>query len=81
MASHSRNSKTWQQWKLHWIADLNKKRDTQKLTNGGGFNKQANSTTKKRMGEQIVASLDNLENAAVQKNDTFKKLVLTKNTK
>ena len=22
------SQKTWQQWKLHWIADLNKKRDT-----------------------------------------------------
>ena len=74
------NQQIWKQWKRHWAAVFNEKQDIHKLTKGGDFNNQSNCATKMRMGEQMVASLDKLTNEAVKKNDTVKKLVMSKNT-
>ena len=58
---------------------FNYQRDIQKLANGGVFYLQSNSATETRMGEQIVDSLNNIANAAVQNNDTIGKLVIANN--
>ena len=42
----------------------------------GPLRSMNNDTSRIRMGEQMVASLYNLANAAVQKNDTVEKLVM-----
>ena len=40
----------------------------------------ANNTQEIEMGDKMVSALDNLANAAVQKNDTFKQLVTANKT-
>ena len=40
----------------------------------------ANSAKEKEMGTKMVDALDNLANAAVQRNDTFEQLVKTNQT-
>ena len=70
------NQKSWNQWKQNWTAVFNEKKDIHKLANSGDFNNKSNSANETSMSEQTVASIDNLENAAVQKNDTVEKLIL-----
>lgn len=70
---------TWPNWKAHWTAAFNEQRDITKLT-GTDFQGHANSATEDELSEQLVASLDNLANAAVQKNDTVEKLVISNKT-
>ena len=67
------NQQTCQQWKLHCTSTFNKQWDIQKLNKVGYFDIQANSATETGMGEQLVDSLYNLANAAVQKKDTVEK--------
>ena len=58
---------------------LPRKRELIKLT-GSAFDGMANSAKEKEMGTKMVDALDNLANAAVQHNDTFKQLVKTNQT-
>lgn len=64
--------KTWPNWKTHWTQAFNENRAIQRLT-GGSF--RANATIEDELSEKMVTSLDNLANAAVQKNDTIEKLI------
>ena len=68
------NLRTWPAWKTHWIAAFQEKRELIRLT-GITFNGMANQANKDEMGTKMVTALDNLANAAVQKNDTFEQLV------
>ena len=70
--------KTWPNWKTHWTRAFQENRDIRRLT-GGTFRHQAHSAIDNDLSEKMVHSLDNLANAAVQKNDTVEKLVLTNN--
>ncbi|KAL7476783.1 hypothetical protein ACHAW6_002619 [Cyclotella cf. meneghiniana] len=66
--------KTWTNWKNHWTQAFNENRAIQHLT-GGIF--RANATIEDELYEKMVTSLDNLSNAAVQKNNTIEKLIET----
>jgi hypothetical protein len=70
--------KTWPNWKTHWTRAFQENRDIRRLT-GGTFRHQANSIINDELSEKMVLSLDNLANAAVQKNDTFEQLVQANN--
>ena len=70
---------TWPNWKTHWTTAFNEQRDITKLT-GTDFQGHANSAREDELSERMVASLDNLANAAVQKNDTVEKLVISNKT-
>ena len=74
------NQHTWQKRKRHWTAVLNDQSEIQKLIDGGDFNNHVKSATETSMREQMVASLDNLANSAVNKNDTVEKIVMSKKT-
>ena len=66
---------TWTLWKIHWTRAFQEKRELQILADvpiDAGF---ANSATEQKMGNNMVTALDNLANAAVQKNDTIETLV------
>ena len=65
-------NKTWPNWKTHWTQAFNENRAIQRLT-GGSF--RANAILEDELSEKMVTSLDNLANAAVQKNDTIEKLI------
>ena len=62
---------------LHCTAAFNDQHDIQNIANSGDFSNQSNIATEKSMGEQMVAYLDNLTNAAVQKNDKVEKLFMS----
>jgi hypothetical protein len=68
------NLRTWPAWKTHWTAAFQEKRELIRLT-GITFNGMANQANEDEMGTKMVTALDNLANAAVQKNDTFEQLV------
>lgn len=68
------NQQTWANWKTDWTQAFNEQRDINRLT-GGNFDNQANAAVEDKLGEQMVMSLDNLANAAVQKNSTVESLV------
>ena len=73
---------TWANWKTHWTDAFQEKRELIKLT-GTAYNGMANQAREAEedvMGEQMVAALDNLANAAVQKNDTVEQLVKSNTT-
>eukprot|EP00804_Cyclotella_cryptica_P020406 CCRYP_012624-RA/>CCRYP_012624-RA protein AED:0.67 eAED:0.42 QI:0/0/0/0.75/0/0/4/0/921 len=70
--------KTWPNWKIHWTRAFQENRDIRRLT-GSTFRHQANSVINDDLSKNMVLSLDNLANAAIQKNNTVKKLVLTNN--
>ena len=72
-------NRTWPNWKTHWTAAFQDKRELVKLT-GIAFNGMANSAQESELGDKMVSALDNLANAAVQKNDTFEQLVLSNKT-
>ena len=66
----------WLHWKTHWTTVFNEQRDISRLT-GGMFLHQANAAVDDaQWSSQMITSLDNLANAAVQKNDTVEHLVL-----
>ncbi|KAL7474109.1 hypothetical protein ACHAW6_000102, partial [Cyclotella cf. meneghiniana] len=72
---------TWLNWKAHWTAAFNKQRDISQLT-GGTVMLHANAAMddvqwSSQMLSQMITSLNNLANAAVQKNNTVEKLVVT----
>lgn len=67
---------TWLNWKSHWTAAFNEQRDISRLT-GGTIMSQANAAVDDtQWSSQMITSLDNLANAAVQKNDTVERLVV-----
>ena len=73
---------TWANWKSHWTDAFQEKRELIQLT-GTAFNgmaHQAREAEDDAMGEQMVTALDNLANAAVQKNDTVEQLVKANST-
>ena len=72
-------NRTWPNWKTHWSAAFQDKRELVKLT-GIAFNGMANNAQEIEMGDKMVSALDNLANAAVQKNDTFEQLVASNKT-
>ncbi len=67
-------ARTWLNWKTHWNVSFQEKRELIKLT-GIAFNGMSNNVQEQEMGDKMVTALDNLANAAVQKNDTFELLV------
>ena len=75
---------TWATWKSHWTDAFQEKRELIKLTGTAfnGMNGMANQAreAEEAMGEQMVTALDNLANAAVQKNDTVEQLVKSNST-
>ena len=71
--------RTWPNWKTHWTNAFQEKRELIKLT-GSAFNGMANSAQEEEIGTKMVDALDNLANAAVQRNDTFEQLVKSNQT-
>ena len=69
-------NRTWPNWKTHWTAAFTAKRELIRLT-GSSFNGMANQAMEDEMGDKMVNALDNLANAAIQKNDTMEQLVGT----
>ena len=67
-------NRTWANWKTHWTTSFQEKRELIKLT-GTSFNGMANQAHEDEMGDKMVNALDNLANAAVQRNDTFETMV------
>ena len=66
---------TWNNWKLHWTAAFTESRDIHRMTShDGAFANQA--TAKDEQAAMMARSLDNLTNAALQKNDTLERLVI-----
>eukprot|EP00804_Cyclotella_cryptica_P023861 CCRYP_018685-RA/>CCRYP_018685-RA protein AED:0.12 eAED:-0.15 QI:0/-1/0/1/-1/0/1/0/255 len=63
----------WANWKTHWTRALQENRDIQRITGGGGG--FAGNAMEDDIANQLVTGLDNLANAAVQKNETVKKLI------
>ena len=72
-------NRTWNDWKAHWTDAFQEKRELIKLT-GIAYDGMANNAEADVMGDKMVTALDNLANAAVQKNDTFENLVLSNKT-
>ena len=68
------NDRTWLNWKTDWTAHFQERKELIKLT-GISFNGMANHAQEDELGDKMVTALDNLANAAVQKNDTFEQLV------
>jgi hypothetical protein len=67
---------TWNNWKLHWMAAFSETRDIHWMTaNDGAFANQV--AAKAEQATMMAHLLDNLANAALQKNDTVEKLVTT----
>ena len=68
-------NRSWNAWKSHWTQALQEKREIQKLA-GMPFNGMVNSSLEAEMGDNMITALDNLENAAVQKNGNVERLVI-----
>ena len=75
-------TRTWANWKTHWTAAFQEKRELVQLT-GTAFNGMANQAREAQedeMGEKMVSALDNLANAAVERNSSFEQLVKSNQT-
>jgi outer membrane lipopolysaccharide assembly protein LptE/RlpB len=68
-------NQTWANCKTHWTRALQENRNIQKITGGGEEGGVAGNTMEGDLANQLVNGLDNLANAAVQKNETVKKLI------
>jgi hypothetical protein len=65
----------WINWKDHWMSAFAEMRDINRKTSGNwAFANQA-AAQEIVQAEKMAASLDNLANASIQKNDTIDKLV------
>ena len=65
---------TWNNWKLHWSVAFTESRDIHCMTSPAGtFANHAIADAEH--AKMMARSLDNLANAALQKNDTVEKLV------
>jgi hypothetical protein len=68
---------TWNNWKDHWTAAFAEMRDISRMTSGDlAFANQADAQ-EIFQAEKMAASLDNLANTSIQKNNTIDKLVAT----
>jgi hypothetical protein len=68
------HSKTWNTWKTHWTVAFTEARNIQQMTTSdSAFANQALTNVEQAM--LMTRSLDNLANAAIQKNDTVERLV------
>jgi hypothetical protein len=66
---------TWNNWKLNWMAAFSEMRDIhQMMANDGAFANQV--AAEAEQAAMMARLLDNLVNAALQKNDTIEKLVI-----
>ena len=67
---------TWLNWENYWTAGFNEQRNISCLT-GGTLMTQANAAVDNaQWSSQMITSLANLANKAVQKNDTVQQLVI-----
>jgi molecular chaperone GrpE (heat shock protein) len=69
-----RANRTWLAWKTHWTRAFEEQRTIQRLT-GGEFSANSMTQNDNELANQMVASLDNLALAAVQKNETLEQLI------
>ena len=65
------SQQTWVRWKTMWSEAFLKKQKLVRLT-GIAYKGMENQAQEMETGNTMVVALDNLENAAVQKNDTVK---------
>ena len=72
-------NRTWANWKAYWTDAFQEKRELVRLT-GIAYDGMANNAQVDEIGDKMVSALDNLANAAVQKNDTFEHLVAANKT-
>jgi hypothetical protein len=71
---HPAISQTWNNWKMHWTIAFTKSRDINQMKAGDRtFANQA--ITNNEQAARMVTLLNNLANAAIQKNNTIDKLV------
>ena len=70
------DQQTWVRWKTMWSGAFLKKRELVRLK-VIVYNGMANQAAKMETENTMVVALDNLENAAVQKNDTVEQLVIS----
>jgi hypothetical protein len=71
---HPLTDHTWNNWKLHWTEAFAETRNINcMIANDSAFANQA--ATDAKQAALMAKSLDNLANAAIQKNDTVEKLV------
>jgi hypothetical protein len=67
-------NQTWNNWKTHWTAAFTKSHNINQMTAGDrAFANQA--ITNNKQATRMVTLLNNLANAAIQKNNTVDKLV------
>ena len=70
------NEHTWANWKLHWTAAFAKMHEISRMTTcDTTFG--ANQAAEIKQAQQMASSLDNLDNASIQKNATIDNLVAT----
>jgi hypothetical protein len=67
---------TWNHWKTHWTAAFTELRGINRMT--AGDRTFAHQAATGNQEAQMVVSLDNLANAAIQKNYTVDKLIAAK---
>ena len=70
------NQQTWVRWKTMWSGAFLERWDLVRIT-GISYNGMANQAQDMDTGKMIVVALDNLENSAVQNNDTVERLVIS----
>ena len=70
------NQQTWVRWKTMWSGAFLEKRELVRLTDIA-YNGMADQAAEMEMLNTMVVALDNLANAAVQKNDTVERLVIS----
>ena len=71
-----KDQQTWVRRKTMWSGAFTKKRELVRIT-GITYNGMANQAQEMEMGNTMVVALGNLPKAAVQKNDTFERLVIS----
>ncbi|KAL7474280.1 hypothetical protein ACHAW6_000258 [Cyclotella cf. meneghiniana] len=70
-----RANRSWLAWKNHWTCAFKEQTTIQRLTGGDFAAHSATQGHDDKLAMQMVMSLDNLTLAAVQKNETLKKLI------
>jgi hypothetical protein len=71
------DQRRWNNWKDHWTAAFAEMRDINRMTSGDSAIANQAAAQEIVQEEKMVALLDNLANAYIQKNDTTEKLVAT----
>jgi hypothetical protein len=70
-----RANQTWLAWITHWTRAFEEQKTIQHLTCGDFSANSTTQMTDDALAAQMFTSLDNLATAAVQKNETVKKLI------